>query len=86
MMKVMFLFKKSQPNIDQTISFLSPRVNDTNKGDWKKLFRFLDFLKGTINNLLMLEANDTNTLKWYINVAFVVQAGMKIHTEAVLKM
>jgi hypothetical protein len=39
-------------------------------------------LKGTINNVLKLEADDTNTLAWYIGAAFAVHADMKSHTGA----
>ena len=44
----------------------------------------MSFFKGTINGLLTLEANDTNTLTWYINVALSVHTDMKVHTGAVL--
>jgi hypothetical protein len=62
-MKGMFLCKRARPDIDPAIAFLSSRVNDTSEDDWKKLLRVLGFLKGTINDALTLEANDTNTWK-----------------------
>jgi hypothetical protein len=86
-MKAIFLCKRAQPDIDQAITFLSSRVKDANEGDWNKSLRVLSFLvKETINGVLKLEADDTNTLTWYTNVAFTVHADMKRHTGAVVTM
>ena len=41
-------------------------------------------MKGTINNVLTLEPDDTNILMWYIDVALAVHVDMKSHTGAVL--
>ena len=46
----------------------------------------MGFLKGTIDDVLTLEADDTNTLTWYIDVAFAVHADMKSHTGSVFTM
>ena len=46
----------------------------------------MSFLKGTINNVVTLEYNDTNTLTWCINGALEVNADMKSHTGEVFKM
>jgi hypothetical protein len=85
-MKSMFLRKRARPDIDQGIAFLSSRVKEANEGDWTNLLRVLGFLKGTINDVLKLEADDTNTLTWYIDVAFTVHADMKSHTGAMFTM
>jgi hypothetical protein len=61
-MKAMFLCKNAPPDIDPEISFLSSRLNDSNERGWKKLLRVISFMKGRINNVLTLGANDTNTL------------------------
>jgi hypothetical protein len=50
------------------------------------ILRVLSFLKGTINDVLKLEANDTNTLTWYIDAAFTVHTDMKSHTGVVFTM
>jgi hypothetical protein len=86
MMKAMFMCKRARPDIEPAISFLSSRVNDANKGDWKKLLRVMSFLKGTIDDILTLEADDTTTLTWYIDVAFAVHGDMRSHTGAVFTM
>jgi hypothetical protein len=85
-MKAMFLCKRARPDIDQAIAFLSSRVRDANEGDWNKLLRVMGFLKATIEDVLTLEADDSNTLTWYVDVAFAVHADMKSHTGAVFTM
>jgi hypothetical protein len=85
-MKGMFLCKRARPDIDQAIGFLSSRVNEANEEDWKKLLRVLSFLKGTIDDVLTLEADDSNTLTWYIDAAFAVHADMKSHTGSIFTM
>jgi hypothetical protein len=85
-MKAMFSCKRARPNIDQAIAFLSSRVRNANKGDWNKLLRVMGFLKGTVEDVLTLEADDSNTLTWYVDVAFAVHADMKSHTGAIFTM
>jgi hypothetical protein len=85
-MKAMFLCKRARPDIEPAIAFLSSRVNNTNEDDWKKLLKVMSFLKGTINDVLTLEADDHNTLTWYIDAAFAVHADMKSHTGSVFTM
>ena len=48
--------------------------------------RVLSFLKGTIEDVLTLEADDSNTLTWYIDAAFAVHADMKSHTGSIFTM
>ena len=82
----MFFCKRARTDIDQEICFLSSRAKDKNEGYWKKLLRDTIFLKGTINDVLKLEANDTNTLTWYIDIELSVRADMQSHTGEVFMM
>jgi hypothetical protein len=61
-------------------------VKRPNEGDWGKLLKVLGFLKGTINDVLTLEADDTQTMSWYIDAAFAVHIDMKSHTGAIMTM
>ena len=82
-MKAMFLCKRARPDIDPATGFLSSRVKEPNEGDWNKLVRVMSFLKGTNNDLLMLESDDSNTLTWHIGAAFAVHVDMKSQTGSV---
>jgi hypothetical protein len=65
--------------VQPAISFLASRVIEPNEGDWAKLLRVLTFLKRTREDLLALEADDTQTLKWYVDAAFAVHGDMRSH-------
>ena len=66
------------------ISFLASRVQAPNEGDWSKLVRVLAFLQATVDEVLTLEADDSQNLYWYIDAAFAVHHDMKSHTGAML--
>jgi hypothetical protein len=83
-MKAIFLCKRARPDISPGIGFFAGRVKEPNEGDWKKLLKVLGFLKGTQNDVLTLEADDCQTLTWYIDAAFgAVHADLKSQTGAI---
>ena len=43
----------------------------------------MNFLKNTRDDILTLEADNSQELKWYVDAAYAVQPHMKIHTGAV---
>ena len=51
-----------------------------------KLLRVLSYLNFTRDDLLTLEADDKQTLYWYIDAAFVVHVDMKSHTLSVFSL
>eukprot|EP00957_Ditylum_brightwellii_P135734 10350700-Ditylum_brightwellii.AAC.1 len=42
----------------------------------------LGFLKETIDDVLIVEANDSQTLTWHIDASFAMHMDMKCHTSA----
>jgi hypothetical protein len=82
-MKAMFLCKRGRPDINPAMGFFAGRVKEANEGDWKKLLKVMGFLKGTRDDVLTLEADDCQTLTWYVNAAFAVHADMKSQTGVV---
>ena len=79
-MKAMFLCKRARPDIEPGVSYLSTRTTKPDESDWVKLLRMMGFLKGTINDVLTLEADNKQTLYWYIDAAFAVHPDMKSHS------
>ena len=79
-MKAMFLCKRARPNIEPGVSYLSTRTTKPDESDWAKLLRVMGFLKGTKDDVLTLEADDAQTLYWYIDAAFGVHPDMKSHS------
>ena len=85
-MKMMFLSKRARPDINPGVCFLTTRVKDPNVRDWDKLMRLLKYLIGTKEDILTLEADDFQELKWSIDAAFVAHPDMKSHTGSTFTM
>lgn len=83
-MKAIFLCIRTHSNITTDVGFLSSRVKELKEGDWKKLVRLLINLMKTKDEVLTLEADDTQTLTWYIDTVFVIHHDMKIKLEQCL--
>ena len=81
-MKCMFLCKRGRQDVNPAVGFLSTRVKEATEEDWKKLLKMMGFLVFTIDDVLTLEADDSQTLTWYIDAAFAVHPDMKSHTGA----
>ena len=79
-MKAMFLCKRGRPDINMGISFLATRVKEPTESDWSKLLKVMNFVKRTKDDVPTLEADDTQSLKWYLDAAFAVHPDMKSHT------
>jgi len=82
-MKAMFLCKRGRLDINTGVSYLTTWIKNANEGDWKKVLKLLGFLKSTVDEILTLEADDTQTLTWFIDAAFSVHTDMKSHMGAI---
>ena len=61
--KALYLCKRSRPDIQTAVSFLTTRVKDPDQDDWKKLVRLLRYLKGS-KTLVLTLSDDGKGLKW----------------------
>ena len=66
-MKQMFICKRGRPDISPGVSYLAMHIKYTNESNWTKLLKMLGFLKGSIEDILTLEADGSQTLTWHIN-------------------
>lgn len=78
--KGLFLCKRARPDIHTSIAFLTTRVKQPDLDDWKKLRRMINYLRGTEELVLTLSADNTNVIKWFVDVAYAVHKDMKSHT------
>ena len=60
-MKMIFLTKRGRPDINTAVSFLSTRSNNPTEEDWYKLIKTIAFPHRTKEDILTLEADDTQT-------------------------
>ena len=83
-MKGMFLCKRAGQDVLPGIIFLTTRVKDPNQEDWIKLTRILNYLKTTEKEIVKMEADDEQVIKWYVNSSFAVHKDMRSHTGAIM--
>ena len=68
---LLFLRKRTRPDIQPIIAFLMTRVQNLDEEDWKKLQRVLSYLNATINSVkLHLNANNLNVSHWWFNASY----------------
>jgi hypothetical protein len=85
-MKGMFLCKRGRQDIQPGIAFLATRTIEPNEGDWAKLVKIMNFLKATQNEVASMSADDTQSIKWYVDAAFAVHKDFKSHTGATMSL
>ena len=61
------------------IAFLTTRVINTDKDDWKKLMRLLGYLIRNIKLPLILQADAVNVLKWWVDASYAALDDMRGH-------
>ena len=84
--KGLFVCRRSRPDIQTTIAFLTTRVKEPDEDDWKKLLRLMMYLKDTQSLTMVLSAVGEYIPRWLIDAAFGVHKDMKSHTGGCLTM
>ena len=82
--KLLYLAKRSRPDVLPAVSFLCTRVQSPDVDDWKKLGRCMRFINETKKLYLTLEADDLSRVRWWIDASFGVHPDMKSHTGATM--
>jgi len=78
----LYFAKQARPDILPSISFLTKRVKLPNQEDWEKLEHMVQYLHATESMPLILGADGSHNLYWYVDSAFGVHKDMKSHTGA----
>ena len=79
-MKGMFLCKRARQDIQPGIAYLVTPTTEPNENDWAKLIKLMIFLKATQNEVASMSADDTQSIRWYVDAAFAVHKDFKSHT------
>ena len=79
--KLLFLCKRTRPDIQTAVAFLSTHVKQHNCDDYKKLGRVMKYLRKTFTLMLTLEAGDLQLIHWWIDGAFATHRDMQSHTS-----
>jgi hypothetical protein len=81
--KLLYIAKRTRPDILTAISFLTTRFQSPVKTDATKLQRVLKYLNGTKDLTLSLSSSDPVQLTSYVDASFAVHDDFKSHTGAV---
>jgi hypothetical protein len=84
--KILFATKRARPDTGTAISFLTQRTRQPDEDDWKKLTHLIKYLRGTPDLPLILRANGTGILKWWIDGSHGVHPNMRGHSGGGLSM
>ena len=84
--KVLYATKRARPDTCTSVSFLSKRVRAPDEQDWVKLAHLMKYIRGTIFLPLILSANGSGILKWWVDAAFAVHPNMRGHSGGGLSM
>ena len=85
-MKVLFTTKRARPDSGTSMSFLMTRTGQPGLNDWSKLAHLMNCFRGTDDLPLVLSADGSGILKWWIDGSYAVHWNMRGHTGGGLTM
>jgi hypothetical protein len=78
--KTLYVTKRAMPDTCTAITFLTTRVREPDKDDWTKLVHLMRYIRGTHTMPLILSANGSGILKWWVDAFFAVHPNMRGHS------
>ena len=78
--KTLWATKRARPDTATSISYLTTRVREPDVEDWNKMSHLMKYIRGTKSLPLILSANGSGILKWWVDGSFAVHPNMKGHT------
>ena len=85
-MQLFFLSQHTHLDIHTVVSFLNSQLLQPNEDDYKKLIRVMKYLDGMVDMPLVLSANNSGQIHWWIDASFAVHTDMKSHTGVTMSM
>ena len=84
--QLLFTRIQCRKDTQTAIAFRTTRVRKPDKYDWKKLRRFLGYLKITNKLSLILRYYGVNVLKWWVDASYAAHDNMRGHTRGNISM
>ena len=84
--KMIYVTKRARPDISLAVAFLTTRVKGPDIDDWRKLRHVIEYLRVTRDLPLILGADGSGVLSWYVDASFAVHPDMRGHTGGTLTM
>jgi hypothetical protein len=85
-MQLLYLSQCAHPDICTPMSFLCGWLTNHDQDDYKKLARVLKYLDSTVDMPLVLAAEDSGKICWWVNASYAVHSNMKSHTSGTLSL
>jgi hypothetical protein len=84
--KMIDVTKRARPDISLAVAFLTTRVKGPDIDDWRKLRHVIEYLRVTRDLPLILRADGSGVLSWYVDASFAVHPDMRGHTGGAMTM
>ena len=84
--QLLFIGIQCRKDAQTAIAFLTTRMKKPDKDNWKKLRRFLGYLKQTIKLPLILRADIVKVMKWWVDTSYASHDDMRGKTGGTLSM
>jgi hypothetical protein len=78
--KTVYVTKRARPDTCTAIALLTTKVLEPDKDDWTKLVHLMRNIRGTRTMPLILSANGSGILKWWVDASFTVNPNMGGHS------
>jgi hypothetical protein len=85
-MQLLYLSQRAQPDIRTAVSFLCGRLQQPDEDDYKKLARVMKYLDGTVDMPLILAADASGKIRWWVDASYAVHNDMKSHTGGTMSL
>jgi hypothetical protein len=83
---LLFASKRARPDLQTAVAYLCTRVTCSDKDNYKKPKRVIQYISGTIHLPLVLGWDESGMLVWSIDASFAVHMDMRSHTGYCLTM
>ena len=77
---LLFISRRCRLDIQTAVGYLTTRVSGPDEDDWNKLKRVLQYLRGTIDLVLTLGADDLLSMFAWVDVSYGIHNDCKSHT------
>lgn len=84
--KLLYLTTRVRPDILFVVNYLTTRVNKFNKGEWKKAYRILEYLNGSLDIGMNLDIENHETINMYADASYGIHEDCKSHSAGVVKL
>ena len=81
---LLYVGKRTRSDLQVAVAFLSTRTLKADVDEWEKFKRLLAYIKGTLNDPLILRSDNTNIVKGWTDASYGVHEDMKSHTGGVM--